>query len=156
MDATSDSKEIAASVDACFQAVIDVESYPRWASDVRDVQVIERDEVGRPLEVAFRTGAFGRSASYSLRYDYSDAPHSIRWSQVAGDITSRMDGRYIFAEGANGATEVTYELAAELVVPLPSFVKRRAEVKIIRTALDDLAERVSSHATDKMADGAHG
>jgi ribosome-associated toxin RatA of RatAB toxin-antitoxin module len=155
MDATADSKEIAASVNACFEAVVDVESYPTWASDVRSVQIVDRDAAGRPLVVAFRTGAFGRSASYTLRYDYSDAPHSISWSQVDGDITSRMDGRYTFDEGANGTTQVTYELVAELVVPLPSFVKRRAEVKIIRTALDDLAERVRSHANGHLADGAY-
>ncbi|MGC9155392.1 MAG: SRPBCC family protein [Ferrimicrobium sp.] len=155
MDITSDSKEIPASVDACFQAVVEVESYPTWASDVRSVQVVEHDAVGRPLRVAFRTGAFGRSASYTLLYDYSDAPHSISWSQVAGDITSKMDGRYTFDRGANQTTQVTYELSAELIVPLPSFVKRRAEVKIIRTALDDLAERVQSHANDELADGTH-
>ena len=147
MDVTSDSKEIPASIESCFEAVIDVESYPTWASDVRSVQVVDRDDLERPLRVAFRTGAFGRSASYTLLYDYSDAPHSVSWSQVAGDITSRMDGRYTFEQGANESTHVTYELLAELVVPLPSFVKRRAEVKIIRTALDDLAERVRSRST---------
>ncbi|WP_298209452.1 SRPBCC family protein [Ferrimicrobium sp.] len=153
MDITSDSKEIPASIDACFRAVIEVESYPAWATDVRSVQVVEHDAEGRPLKVAFRTGAFGRSASYTLLYDYSDAPHSISWSQTAGDITSKMDGRYTFDRGANETTHVTYELSAELIVPLPSFVKRRAEVKIIRTALDDLAERVQSHASDELADG---
>lgn len=155
MDVTSDSKEIPASIESCFEAVIDVESYPTWASDVRSVQVVERDELDRPLSVAFRTGAFGRSASYTLLYDYSDAPHSVSWSQVAGDITSRMDGRYTFEHGANDTTHVTYELSAELVVPLPSFVKRRAEVKIIRTALDDLAERVRARSTGQLADGTH-
>jgi ribosome-associated toxin RatA of RatAB toxin-antitoxin module len=155
MDVTSDSKEIPASIESCFEAVIDVESYPAWASDVRSVQVVDRDDLERPLSVAFRTGAFGRSASYTLLYDYSDAPHSVSWSQVAGDITSRMDGRYTFEQGANETTHVTYELLAELVVPLPSFVKRRAEVKIIRTALDDLAERVRSRSTGQLADGSH-
>jgi hypothetical protein len=66
-----------------------------------------------------------------------------------------MDGRYTFEQGANESTHVTYELLAELVVPLPSFVKRRAEVKIIRTALDDLAERVRSRSTGQLADGSH-
>ncbi len=155
MDVTSDSKEISASIESCFEAVIDVESYPTWASDVRSVQVVERDNLERPLSVAFRTGAFGRSASYTLLYDYSDAPHSVSWSQVDGDITSRMDGRYTFEQGANESTHVTYELLAELVVPLPSFVKRRAEVKIIRTALDDLAERVRSRSAGQLADGTH-
>jgi ribosome-associated toxin RatA of RatAB toxin-antitoxin module len=155
MDVTSDSKEIPASIESCFEAVIDVESYPAWASDVRSVQVVERDDLERPLSVSFRTGAFGRSASYTLLYDYSDAPRSVSWSQIDGDITSRMDGRYSFEQGANDTTLVTYELLAELIVPLPSFVKRRAEVKIIRTALDDLADRVRSRSSGQLADGTH-
>ena len=41
-----------------------------------------------------------------------------------------------------GATDVVYELEVELVVPLPGFVKRRAEHKIMHTALDELRAHV--------------
>ena len=33
---------------------------------------------------------------------------------------------------------------ADLVVPIPGFVKRRAETRIIRTALEDLRRRVEA------------
>jgi hypothetical protein len=61
----------------------------------------------------------------------------------------RLDGRYIFEPGDEGpdgnpTTEVTYHLTVELVVPLPGFVKRRAESKIMGTALDELKKRVES------------
>lgn len=151
MEATKDTREIAATSALCFQVVTDMERYPEWASDVKDVSVLERDRDGRPTLVSFRAGAFGRSASYTLAYDYTHAPTELRWHQVAGDVTSRMDGRYAFEETGEQSTLVTYELAAELVVPLPSFVKRRAEVKIIRTALEDLAARVAT-----LAHGASG
>ena len=49
----------------------------------------------------------------------------------------RLDGRYVF-EPDNGGTDVTYHLAIELIVPIPGFVKHRAELKIIGTALDEL------------------
>ena len=42
--------------------------------------------------------------------------------------------------------EVVYHLEVDLVVPLPGFVKRRAEAKIIRTALPELKARVESLA----------
>jgi hypothetical protein len=41
-----------------------------------------------------------------------------------------------------GRTLVTYHLAVELVVPLPGFVKRRAEQKIVHTALRELRAQV--------------
>ena len=32
-----------------------------------------------------------------------------------------------------GGTDVVYELSIELIVPIPGFVKRRAEVRILNT-----------------------
>ncbi|MHB8189422.1 MAG: SRPBCC family protein [Ferrimicrobium sp.] len=142
MDAARETQEIQASESACFGAVADVRAYPLWASDIRSVEVLTEDAEGRPLEVAFRAAAFGRSSCYSLAYDYSDAPHVLRWHQISGDITALLEGSYHFAPAATGSTLVTYEIEAELIVPMPSFLKRRAEVKIVRTALEDLARRV--------------
>ena len=42
-----------------------------------------------------------------------------------------------------GATDVVYELSIELVVPLPGFVKRRAEVRILNT-VKELKTRAES------------
>ena len=47
--------------------------------------------------VTFRAAAFGRSTSYTLAYDYSEAPGVLAWVQTEGDITSKLDGRYVFA-----------------------------------------------------------
>jgi len=40
---------------------------------------------------------------------------------------------YTVSPTSDGGTEVRYDLAIELVVPLPGFVKRRAEVRILNT-----------------------
>lgn len=142
MEATAESREVPAPVQALFEVVVDVERYPEWASDIRSVNVLERDEQGRPLRVHFRAGAFGRSASYTLVYDASRAPRELSWTQEEGDVTARLDGRYRFEPLGDEVTRVTYELAADLVVPLPGFLKRRAEMKIVHAALEDLAHRV--------------
>jgi uncharacterized membrane protein len=111
----------------------DVERYPEWAKDVKDVVVRSRDEHGRATEVEFRASALGRSTHYTLAYDYSQAPDVLAWSMVRGDIMRTIDGAYHFSATADGGTEVRYDLAIELVVPLPGFVKRRAEVRILNT-----------------------
>jgi ribosome-associated toxin RatA of RatAB toxin-antitoxin module len=134
----------AASPEHCFAVVSDVAGYPAWAADVKDVTVLVRDEQGRPIEVAFRAAAFGRSTSYTLAYDYTDAPRALAWKQIAGDLTSKLDGTYAFEGTGNGDTEVTYRLEVELRVPLPGFIKRRAQSRIMRTALADLKARVES------------
>jgi len=144
MEAAQEMRQVDASPRACFRVVTDFDSYPEWASDIRSVTVEERDGQGRATQVAFRVAAFGRSTSYALSYDYSEEPHRLSWKQVRGDITDRLDGSYTFEEGPGGTTVVTYELNSELIVPMPSFLKRRAEVKIVRTALEDLAVRAAA------------
>ena len=53
----------------------------------------------------------------------------------------RLDGEYRF-EPDGDATHVVYELEVDLIIPLPGFVKRRAEHKIMHTALDELRAHV--------------
>jgi hypothetical protein len=129
-----------------LDVALDIERYPEWARDVKEAVVTERDAEGRPLRVAFRAAAMGHSARYVLRYDYGQTPLRMAWVLEHGDIVRRLDGEYVFepADGDGGATEVTYKLVVELAVPLPGFIKRRAESKIMTTALDELKRRCES------------
>jgi ribosome-associated toxin RatA of RatAB toxin-antitoxin module len=126
----------------CFEVLTAFEAYPEWAADIKSVSIDERDGQGRPARVTFRAAAFGRSTSYTLRYDYQAAPDELSWKQVAGDITRRLDGSYELAPAGDGHTEITYRLVVDLKVPLPGFVKRRAEGRIMGTALRELKARV--------------
>ena len=143
-DQATERTTIAAPLERVVAVAEDVERYPEWARDVKSVEILDRDDDGRPLRVAFRAGAMGHSAHYVLRYSYGEAPTRIAWVLEKGDVVRRLDGEYVFepADHDSGATNVTYHLEAELAVPLPGFVKRRAEGKIVTTALDELKRRV--------------
>jgi ribosome-associated toxin RatA of RatAB toxin-antitoxin module len=134
---------VAATPERCFAVASDIDAYPTWAGDIKEVTVHDRDSEGRPLLVTFRAAAFGRSTSYTLSYDYSEAPAVIAWVQTRGDITAKLDGRYVFA-ATDGGTEVTYHLEVEMKVPLPGFIKMRAQSRIMSIALRDLRARVES------------
>jgi uncharacterized protein YndB with AHSA1/START domain len=122
---------IAAAPEVVWAIATDLERYPRWAHDVKDVVVTARDRDGRPSQVEFRTSALGRSTHYTLQYDYSEAPKALAWTMVKGDIQRSIEGAYKFEPTEDGGTLVRYDLAIELVVPLPGFVKRRAERRIL-------------------------
>ncbi|HEX9993793.1 MAG TPA: SRPBCC family protein [Acidimicrobiales bacterium] len=143
---------ISASPERCWEVATGFERYPEWARDVKEARVVTRDEEGRGVEVEYRAAAMGRSTTYTLCYDYEGAPYRLSWRLVKGDIMRRLDGAYEFSpvEGDEDATDVVYHLAVELVVPLPGFVKRRAEARIIHVALRELKAHVESLA------GAHG
>ena len=145
-DEATVTKVIDAPPDRCYALVADIDRYPEWSADIKQADVVTRDGDGRPVDVAFRAAAMGRSTSYTLRYDYSEAPHRLSWVLVDGDIARKLDGYYAFApiEQDPEQTSVTYHLEVELVVPLPGFVKRRAEGRIVHTALDDLKVRAEA------------
>lgn len=133
---------IRATPEQLFAILTNFEDYPSWSGDVKAVRVLERDEQGRGTKVVFRVAAFGRSTSPTLVYDYRGAPQHIAWVQESGDLTRRYDGSYSFeassaeGDGEGEETEVHYRLTVDLKVPLPGFVKRRAEslvgVKVLR------------------------
>ena len=136
---------VTASPEDCYSLISDIEQYPQWATDVSTATVTQSDPEGRAAQASFRVEALGRSARYSLAYDHSGAPHRISWKLVDGDVVKQLDGRYEFNPTAEpGRTEVLYQLALVLAVPLPGFVKRRAERRIAHTALADFAARLES------------
>lgn len=134
---------ILASPERCFEVATDFERYPEWARDVKEAVVRERDELGRATLVEYRASALGRSTHYTLAYEYDGAPQRMTWSMVKGDIMRAIDGAYLFEPDEDGHTHVVYDLSVELVVPLPGFVKRRAEVRILNT-LKELKTRTES------------
>lgn len=135
---------IRATPERCFEVVTDFERYAEWVADVKQVTVVERDGAGRALKVSFRAEAFGRSVTYTLFYNYEKAPKELSWIQIEGDVTSQLDGTYVFEPTDDGDTDVRYDLEVQLRVPLPGFVKRRAEGRITHTALKELKVRTES------------
>ncbi|MHB1774427.1 MAG: SRPBCC family protein [Acidimicrobiales bacterium] len=135
---------VTAPPERCFAVAADIERYPEWAADIKEVMVHERDDDGRPMLVTFRAAAFGRSTSYTLAYDYGEAPRVLAWRLTRGDITTKLDGSYTFEAADSGGTDVLYHLEVELRVPIPGFIKMRAQSRIMATALRELKARVES------------
>lgn len=148
-DKARETTVINAPVQFCFDTLVDFERYPEWAGDLKQATVVERDDDGRGLVVEFRAAAMGRSTTYRLRYDYEGAPHRLAWVLESGDLERELDGAYHLrpADGEDTTTELVYELSVDLVLPIPGFVKRRAEARIIKTALSDLKSLIETGST---------
>ena len=134
--------EIEASPADIMAVIADFDSYPDWVDGIKSAEVRERDGDGRPTDVAFAFSAMGFTADYTLRYAYEAEDRGVRWSTVeASGAVKDVEGSYEL-EALNGDTEVTYRLRIELGVPLPGFLKRKADKQAIKTALDGLKKRV--------------
>lgn len=153
VEKTSVSVTVGAPTEICFAVGVDVAAYPEWVDDLRSVEILSTDDDGNPLTVRFEAEALGRMTSYVLAYDLSQAPNVLAWSLVSGDLTREIEGCYRFEDATEDpdqpTTSVRYDLTIDLAVPLPGFVKRRAEDKIVRSALD----RFKVRAEQRNAEG---
>ena len=145
-DQTTQDMVVGASPERTWSVLTDFEDYPTWAHDLKSAEIVDRDDEGRPRDVAFRAAAMGRSTSYTLRYDYGKAPDVLAWRLVRGDITRKLDGSYVLSavDGDPDSTAITYHLEVDLLVPLPGFVKRRAESRLLATALRQLRSHLET------------
>ncbi|MCU1354420.1 MAG: hypothetical protein JWM05_3629 [Acidimicrobiales bacterium] len=139
-DFVTEQTTIAATPEEIRAVLLDFPRYPEWAHDLKAVEVLATDDEGRGREVRFRAAGMGRSTSYTLEYDHSDE-EKFSWVLTSGDLTRKLDGHYLL-HPVPGGTDVTYQLEVELVLPLPGFVKRRTQTRIMHTALKELKARV--------------
>jgi Polyketide cyclase / dehydrase and lipid transport len=125
--------------------IADFPAYPEWATAVRSAEVLAQEPGGRAIAVRFTLDAGMIKDSYVLGYEW-DGDTQVRWNLTgAGSMISEMTGGYALADmTAGGGTEVTYDLAVGIKVPMPGMLKRRAEKAIIDTALKGLKSRAES------------
>lgn len=122
-------------------AIADFEAYPEW-SDVRRVEILERDRHGRGTEVAFEVGMMGITGSYTLSYKYRPGSSGVSWTTLGAEGSVKdIRGEYVL-EDADGKTRVTYRLAVELAIPVPRFMRKRGTRRVVDTALLGLKRRV--------------
>jgi carbon monoxide dehydrogenase subunit G len=146
-DRTTASISVAAPRADVMAVIADFAAYPEWAAAVRSAEVVDRAQGGRARLVRFRLDAGLIKDSYVLAYDW-DGDNSVRWDLAEpGSVITALTGGYRLAE-AEAGTEVTYDLAVDVRVPMPGMLKRRAEKTIIDTALKGLRDRAEAGRGD--------
>ncbi len=142
-------RTIDATVDECVAVALDIASYPEWAEGVASAEITQINSSGLVQNAKFTAAALGRFVSYELLYETQHLPHQISWTLVRGDIVRTLSGSYGFSPSLDepGQTDVIYQLEVELVIPVPGFVRRRAEDLLMRTALERFSTEVARRAT---------
>jgi uncharacterized membrane protein len=133
---------IAAPPQACFDALLEYETFPHWQSAVKWVDVVSRDPQGRGREVHFEIDAKVRTIRYELEYSY-EPPHRIAWHYLGGDIRD-VDGEYIFEDRGDGSTLATYSLALDPGVWLPERLARVINQRVMKASVEELRDRVEA------------
>ena len=143
---TSSSVLVDAPPSQVMGVIADFPRYPEWAQGVRVCEVRETLPDGRAREVYFELEATPIRDSYTLVYAWH-GDQAVTWALgSAGRLLRNLEGAYRLAPAAGGATEVTYDLAVDLGLPLIGMLRRKAEKVIIDTALRGLKNRVEGSA----------
>lgn len=143
MEGTVQSIEVSADVQTIYEVALDLDAYPEWATGVKEVEIEEEDEFGRPSRVAFVADAMIKEISYTLLYRY-DLEDGFSWSAEPGTDIKAMEGSYRFSELEEGGTEVLYALKVDPAFTVPGFLRRQAEKQIVSNALRGLKKRAEA------------
>ena len=145
MEGTVQSIEVSAPAQHVYEIALDLEAYPDWATGVKTVDVLEEDELGRPLRVDFVAEAMIKEISYRLRYNF-DLESGFSWAAEPGADIRAMEGSYEFKELDDGSTEVLYALRVDPAFTIPGFLRKQAEKQIVSSALRGLKKRAEATA----------
>ncbi|MEV4008426.1 SRPBCC family protein [Actinomadura sp. NPDC049753] len=140
-DRTSSSITVKAGKAEIMAVIADLEAYPGWASGIREFTVQETGVDGRAARarLTFDGGPFSDTVGLAYTWEGDDR---VTWELVEpGTVVTGLHGTYALAE-EGGATEVTYELAVDVRIPMIGMVKRKGEKRIIDSALKGLKRHV--------------
>jgi ribosome-associated toxin RatA of RatAB toxin-antitoxin module len=143
-DQTESSIVIDASPSEVMAVIAEIEAYPSWNDEVKEVEVLSvyDDADERPAEVRFVLDAGAIKDAYTLSYTW-DGDDSVSWTLVEAGMLTAMDGTYLLSPNGAG-TQVTYRLAVGVKIPMIGMIKKKAEKVIIDRALKGLKKRVEA------------
>ncbi|MEU5419134.1 SRPBCC family protein [Streptomyces sp. NPDC001407] len=141
---TSSSITIEATPAEVMAVIADFDRYAEWTGEVKQAEVLAKDEQGRAAQVRLVLDAGAIKDDHTLAYTWP-AENVVSWSLVKSQMLRQLDGSYSLEPEAGGRhTKVTYQLTVDVKIPMLGMIKRKAEKVIIDRALDGLKQRVES------------
>ncbi len=144
-DTSTQSIVIDAPPDRVAAVIADFARYPEWVEAMKSIDILEEYEDGYASQVRFTIDAGPLVDEYTLQYEYAEDLSRVEWQLVApSKMQKEQVGSYDIAPNDDGTSTVTYTLSVELTIPMLGMLRRKAEKRIMDTALRELKRRVES------------
>jgi hypothetical protein len=142
-DKTQGNIDIHGDAETIMDVIGDLPAYPQWADGVKSAEILEAFPDGRckVIRMDFASGPI--KDSFVLEYEWNGV-ESVKWWLVEGTVLTKEDGIYSLTDNGDGTFNVRYELEVELSIKVPGILRKQAEKKMVKTALDGLKKRVES------------
>ncbi|MEU5842304.1 SRPBCC family protein [Rhodococcus sp. NPDC047139] len=138
----SDRFDIAAAPEQVMRALEDVERLPEWSSAHKGVEVLSRDDDGRPRLIRMTLSLFGFSDTQTIEHDWTE--RSTSWTLVESSMQRSQDGEYALEQLSHG-TRVHLRMSLEPKVRVPGFLLRRGQKHAVEAVRDGLTAFVLNH-----------
>src|SRR6202012_181320 len=130
---------IEAKPEEILEVLFDLESLTEWSSAHQEVEILERDDEGRPIKSRQVVKLVGVADEQVLDYTVHD--DGVSWTLVSAKQQRAQDGRYTLAPDGD-STRVHFELTVDLTVPVPGFLIKKGAKGLMDTATEGLRKRV--------------
>jgi ribosome-associated toxin RatA of RatAB toxin-antitoxin module len=130
---------IEATPDEILDVLYDLESLPEWFPTTKSVEVLERDEEGRPLRAKQVVKVVGIPDEQVLAYASED--DGVSWTLESAKGQRAQEGRYTLTPQGD-STKVHFSLMIDLTIPVPGFLIKQGIKGIMDTATKGLRKRV--------------
>jgi ribosome-associated toxin RatA of RatAB toxin-antitoxin module len=139
--AITDTREVVieATPDEIMDVLLDLESLPEWSSFHKTIEILERDEDGRPSKSRQTVKIVGVSDEQVLDYFVRD--DGVGWTLESSKQQRAQEGRYTLTPEGD-STRVRFELTVDLTAPVPGFLVKRGAKGLMDTATEGLRKRV--------------
>jgi hypothetical protein len=131
--------EIAAPVEAVLAVLKDTAAWPDWSGIHRSVVVVTAADDGAPRRVRATVSVAGIADEQVLDYTWTD--DGCTWEMVSGGQASSQTGSYRLTPRGS-TTHVAYDLEVQPKLPVPGFIVRQAQKKVVAAATKDLKQAV--------------
>lgn len=108
----SSTADVDAAVERCWAVVEDLARWPQWQQGLERVDVVERDEHGRPVVCDIVADARITKVRCRVHVSY-DPPDRLSFSRVESDDVDEMQGSWELQAAGEGRTHAVYKLAVD-------------------------------------------
>ena len=122
----SSSKDLDVSIERCWTLVADVANAPSWQRGLELVEMVTRDERGRPSVCDTVSDAKITKVRVRVQFEY-EPPRRLTWSQLESDDLDWMQGSWELLDLGAGRTRATYALEVDPGPVGGGFAKRSLE-----------------------------
>jgi hypothetical protein len=139
--AVTESREVLveATPDEIMEVLFDLESLTEWSPAHKKVEILERDDQGRPSKSRQVIKIVGVNDEQVLAYSVHD--DGVSWKLVSAKQQRAQQARYTLTPDGD-STRVHFELTVDPLVPLPGFLIKRGANGLMETATEGLRKRV--------------